>query len=274
MVWNLALKVIDVARSASPSYVLPDTSVGELRRLIRELRLRILPVVADEKTLKLIGVVKRSQLLLVSSRRTAVTAKELMEEPALTAEPAADAVDLAERMLELDEWYTPIVDAGRRLLAVVGLEDYIAWLLDHQPDKLEKPVANYMSRNPVSVSPTTPIYKVWQVMLSKRIAALPVTDERGRLVGVVAEYDLLAHGFTRPELEADNQPARRGPKVSEVMSTPPVALQADATLLEAARFIVSRDIGRVYVVDEDGRLIGVVDRSDIIRAWLHPHRQA
>ncbi len=222
--------------------------------------------------MKLLGIVKRSNLLLVTARRSPLTAREVMEDARLTAQPSDDAVKLAGLMLEYDEWYVPLVDPALKLLGIVGLEDYIDWIVANKPDTLEKPVEAYMSKNPIHVTPETPIPKVWQVMLSKRFAALPVVNSDGRLVGVVAEYDLLVHGFTRPELEADNQPAKRGPKVREVMSTPPVTVQPGSTLLEAARLMLSRDIGRVYVVDEDDRLLGVVDRSDIVRAWLSPVR--
>ena len=52
------------------------------------------------------------------------------------------------------------------------------------------------------------------------------------------------------------------------MSTPAVALRPEDPLEEAAALIVRRGIGRVYVVDEEGRLIGVVDREDVVKTLL------
>ncbi|ABM80983.1 conserved archaeal protein [Hyperthermus butylicus DSM 5456] len=237
-----------------------------MRRIIREYYVRVIPVVADEKTLKLIGVVRRGNLLYISSTRTEFTARDIMDEPKIVARPSDDARELADRLIETDEWYAPVVDDAGKLLGLVGLENIIGYVVNHEPEKLMKPVEEFMERNVVYVEPTTPVYKVWQVMMSKRFAALPVVSE-GKLIGVIAEHDLIVRGFARPDFESPSG-IRRGPLVRELMSTPPVTVLPTVPLLSAARLIVERYIGRVYVVDDDESLLGVVDRSDIVRAWL------
>ena len=171
-----------------------------------------------------------------------------MDEPKIVARPSDDARDLADKLIETDEWYAPVVDDAGKLLGLIGLENIIGYIVDHEAEKLLKPVEEFMERYVVYVEPTTPVYKVWQVMMSKRFAALPVVSTEGRLVGVIAEHDLIIRGFARPDFESPSG-IRRGPLVRELMSTPPVTVRPTDPLLSAARLIVERYIGRVYVVD-------------------------
>ncbi len=231
---------------------------------MREQRLRVLPVVADERTMKLLGVVKRTSLLMFSSTKVDTPVLDIMEEPRITISEDDRLDEAARKLVNSDEWYAPALDSAYRLLGMLGLESIIEYMLQHESRVLEEPVKKYMTPNPVYVEPGMPIYRVWQYMLSKKLAALPVV-EKGRIVGVIAEHDLLAHGYTRPVLESGQ--ARKGPLVREVMSTPPITLEPSAPLREAAKIMVERDIGRVYVVLDD-ELMGVLDRSDVVRAWI------
>ncbi len=246
-------------------FVLLDSSIGELRQKVKETKARMLPVVFDERTLKLVGIIRRGSLLSITSTKTKATAKDLVEEPPLVFRPTDDAYRVAKMMISVDEWYAPVVDSRYRLLGIVGLEDILRYLLDVEHPILEESVEDFMTKDVVFVEPTTPIYKVWQLMLSKKFTALPVVKKK-RIVGVIAEYDLIARGFTRPDLEAGSH--RRGPLVQEVMSTPPVVVSPDSTLGEVVEIMLDRDIGRVYVVEKNNILVGVVDRSDPVLGWL------
>lgn len=226
----------------------------------------MLPVVADEKKMKLLGIIRRGALLLVTSTRVEITAKDLAEEPSVVFLPSEDVTTAARNMLRTDEWYAPVIDDEERYIGVLGLDDVIRYILDNYREKLQKHVSGIMETKVVYVEPDTPIYKVWQMMLSRRLAALPVI-KGGKIIGVVAEHDLIMHGFTRPYLESPSSHLR-GPTVGEVMSTPAVTVEPDVPIAEVASLMVERDIGRIYVTDENGILQGVVDRSDVVAAWL------
>lgn len=220
---------------------------------------------SDERSLRLIGLVKRGSLLEVSATRTEATAKDLMEDPKITVVPSDDAVLVLRNMLKYDEWYSPVIDESGRYLGIFGLENAIKYILDSDEKALLIPVSEVMQKSVVYVEPDTPIHKVWQLMRKHGFAALPVVKD-GKIVGVIAEYDLLSRGYTRPDFEADSY--RKGPFVYEVMSTPPVTLLPTATMRDAAELMIKRDIGRVYIVDEYKRLLGVIDRSDVVSKWL------
>ncbi len=265
MVSYLSLSIDKISTPKRYPFVFPNSSIGELRQKIKETKARILPVVYDERTLKLVGIIRRGSLLSITSTKTKATAKDLVEDPPLVFGLSDDAYRVAKMMISIDEWYAPVVDSKRRLLGIVGLEDILRYLLEVEHPILEEPVENFMTRDVIFVEPTTPIYKVWQLMLSKKFAALPVVKKK-KIVGVIAEYDLITRGFTRPDLEAGSH--RKGPVVQEVMSTPPVVVSPDSMLEEAVETMLDRDIGRVYVVEKNNILVGVVDRSDPIIRWL------
>jgi CBS domain-containing protein len=217
--------------------------------------------------MKLVGIIKRRSLLLVSSTRSNILVKDVMEEPRIVFGETVSMDEAARLMLKVDEPYAPIVDDRRRLIGIFGYESIVKHLLKIRHRILEEPIEKYMtSKGLIAVNPTTPIYHVWQLMLTHNLPALPVVDDKERIVGVVAEYDLLSRGYARPYLEVDS--IRKGPRVQEVMSTPPATLYPTAPLYRAAEIIAKRDIGRVYIVDEDNKLIGVIDRGDIVSAWL------
>jgi CBS domain-containing protein len=249
-----------------PPVVTPDTPATSARRIIREARLRSLPVVKDEKTMKYMGVLRRRSLLLLSSTRSNILVRDLLEDARLTLDVDDPIIDAARRMLEADEPYPPVL-SGDRVAAVLGYEHIIEYILRSEKETLREPIEKHMTAAPlVTVAPEDYVYHAWQLMLTHNLPALPVLDGTGRLVGVIAEYDLLARGYARPELESGA--VRRGPRVREVMSTPPVVVAPDETVARAAELVVGRGVGRVYVVDSSGKLLGVVDRSDIVKAWL------
>ncbi len=141
------------------------------------------------------------------------------------------------------------------------------------------PVTALMEENPVTTKPGTSLIElVWQL---KRygLRAMPVVDENDKLVGVVSEMDLflkekgvpfslekvptlLGQMVAEDELQ-DFEPTRRV-KVEEVMSDAIVTLDPSATLEDAAMLMLKRHFSLIPVVD-DGRLIGVVRRIDILR---------
>jgi len=108
-----------------------------------------------------------------------------------------------------------------------------------------------------------------------KVSALPVTGQDGRVVGMVSEADLilrdesfgirwLPDGWTKRALRRKAHAATAG----ELMSTPAVTVGPDADLSEAAAIMRKRTIKRLPVCDDEGRLLGVVSRADLMREFL------
>ncbi|MUG97046.1 CBS domain-containing protein [Scytonema sp. UIC 10036] len=148
---------------------------------------------------------------------------------------------------------------------------------------MPKTVADVMSHNPIVVRPETPLKEAIQILAERRISGLPVTDNTGKLVGIISETDLMWQetGVTPPAYimfldsviylqnpatyERDLHKAL-GQTVGEVMTHNPITISPDKTVTEAARLMHDRNIHRLPVLDSEGQVVGILTRGDIIRA--------
>ncbi len=139
--------------------------------------------------------------------------------------------------------------------------------------------ADIMTRTVATVSPETPLDEVIRLLLETRVGALPVVEGGGAVAGMVAEADLLR----RAELGSEKRPTSwlnlfisdstraaafvrgHGTAARDVMTHPAVTVAEDTPVAEIAALLEKRGIGRVPVV-RDGRLVGIVGRSDLLRA--------
>jgi CBS domain-containing protein len=148
---------------------------------------------------------------------------------------------------------------------------------------MAKTVADVMSRDPIMVKPQTPIKEAIKILAEQRISGLPVVDDAGSLVGVISETDLLWQEtgveppvyimFLDSVIFLEN-PARHeqelhkalGQTVGEVMSTNPVTVESEQPLRKAAKLMQEKSIRRLAVVNDQGKVIGILTPGDIVRA--------
>ena len=143
-------------------------------------------------------------------------------------------------------------------------------------------VADIMTADPITVEPKTSLTTAIQILAEKQITGLPVVNERGELVGVISESDLMwkETGVDTPPyiMFLDSviylqNPARYdkeihkalGQTVGEVMSDKPITIEPNATIREAAHLMHEKHVRRLPVVDTLGKVIGILTRGDIIR---------
>jgi acetoin utilization protein AcuB len=105
-------------------------------------------------------------------------------------------------------------------------------------------------------------------MMEGRVRRLPV-EEKGRVVGIITEKDIRERCIgTLTHLElADRQDLLLQIKVGGVMTLKPVVVSPETSLVEAARTMMEKDIGGLPVV-EDGKLVGMITKSDVLRGLL------
>jgi len=121
-------------------------------------------------------------------------------------------------------------------------------------------VRDWMSRNPVTVSPDRPVAHVIGLMRVEAIRHVLVV-EGGRLVGIVSNRDVRS-------LLIDGEPhVFPASPVSRVMTDNPVTTSPEVPLTEAARAMLERKIGALPVLDRD-RPVGILTRSDALEALL------
>jgi acetoin utilization protein AcuB len=129
-------------------------------------------------------------------------------------------------------------------------------------------VHDLMSRNPVTITEWSSCRDAIERMHRARVRHLPVLDADGALVGLITDRDLRHHLFSSPvfpevgktSVDALLQIAR----VSDVMSSPAVTIDASDDVAEAARRMRQGKIGSLPVV-EAGRLVGIVTEIDVLR---------
>jgi CBS domain-containing protein len=139
-------------------------------------------------------------------------------------------------------------------------------------------IRNVMTRDVVTVTDTTPFAELVRKMAEHGVSALPVLDQDERLVGIVSEADLLRKEEYQDErngrylLEGRGRRAARakaaGRTAADLMTSPVVTIDSDATIPEAARLLARHRIKRLPVVDDDGRLVGIASRSDLLRLFV------
>ncbi|MCS7479358.1 CBS domain-containing protein [Umezawaea endophytica] len=139
----------------------------------------------------------------------------------------------------------------------------------------EPTVASVMTRGVVTVELHTPFKEVVALLAEHGISAVPVLDG-GRVAGVVSEVDLLANQEYRggsapvPSAHADRDRWRKatGTTASHVMTSPAIVIDPGAPLGEAMGLLGQSTVRRLFVVDGDGVLVGVLARRDLLRTYL------
>lgn len=152
--------------------------------------------------------------------------------------------------------------------------------------------AEMMTPNPLSVREDASIHEAEAFLIDKAVSGAPVIDAAGRPVGVVSQFDLLVHDREKVDYLTGEEPGespaalkkhwRGGFQVERVDRTcvrdvmTPVVFTA-APDWPAGRVIeqmLARKIHRLFVVDENGVLVGVISPMDVLRRLRYPEPSA
>src|ERR1700686_140176 len=139
-------------------------------------------------------------------------------------------------------------------------------------------VSDVMTTRVHVANPLAPFKLLVRLIEENRISAVPIVDQHGVPVGIVSESDLLFKE-RRLELESSRDLMHRqkrrierakaaGTVAADVMTSPAITVASDASLSSAARLMQERNVRRLIVVDERGRIAGIVSRSDLLQVFL------
>ena len=255
------MRVKEIMDGKHPS-IYTDELATKARAMIRDFNLRILPATDGNK--KLLGKVSRHDVMTISSSRSPILVKGIMTPAKHVAALDDDVTSTVKTMLKVDAWCAPVVTSPQdgTYQGVLGLESFIEKQIETNPEKFAKDVGEIMTKDVVTCSPEDEVEHIWRLMQDRRFAGLPVV-KNGKLVGIVTHKDLLASGAFLPTFESKK--IRGSPRISSVMKTEVIAVEPSVKAIRVAKVMASKDIGRVPVKDKDGRLVGIVDREDIVR---------
>jgi CBS domain-containing membrane protein len=139
-------------------------------------------------------------------------------------------------------------------------------------------VRDIMTSDVVCVRRETPLHEVAAIMSRRGISGVPVLDAGGKVLGVISETDFLARmGATGRKnfmsvvadcLKAKGCDFLPAPdqRAEDIMSSPAITVTEQMTYLEIARLFMEKAINRAPVVDQEGHLLGIVSRADILEA--------
>jgi len=147
-------------------------------------------------------------------------------------------------------------------------------------------VRDVMTTSVLAVRPETTLKEVARLLVERRISGLPVVNEAGRVVGVVSEADLLVKeqepgALARGPLdrifgESDELRQQRvkaeARTAGEAMTAPAITIDASRSVQQAANLMIERRVNRLPVI-EDGRLVGIVTRADLVRSFVRSDEQ-
>ena len=119
-------------------------------------------------------------------------------------------------------------------------------------------VRDRMSAHPVTIEPESSALSALGIMQYHHLRHLPVVDASGRVLGILAERDLLL---------AASRHLHAGMEVSEVMSRDVITVAPESALAEAASLMARHHFGSLPVVDADQNIVGILTESDIFRAF-------
>jgi CBS domain-containing protein len=145
-------------------------------------------------------------------------------------------------------------------------------------------VKDIMTKELITVSPDTEIVRATKLLLENRINGIPVTDETGKLVGILCQSDLIAQQKKLPipsfftfldgliTLSSMKQIEKQVQKiaaitVAQAMTPNPVTVQPETDIEKVAALMVDKNFHTIPVVDE-GELVGIVGKEDILKTLI------
>ncbi|GAA1002473.1 hypothetical protein Aple_000570 [Acrocarpospora pleiomorpha] len=149
-------------------------------------------------------------------------------------------------------------------------------------------VQDVMTPEAVSVNGGVPFKDVAEVLIAHGVSAVPVVDGEGHVLGVVSEADLLVREEFKEQYYGEGyQPPLRarlrrrlskggargeerahGDTAAGLMTAPAVTVRSHASVAAAMRLMAAHGVKRLPVVDEEGCLMGIVSRSDLLKVFL------
>jgi len=257
------------------------TIMGAVKTMVKY-RFRRLPV-SDPGTNRLMGIVTvmdvvnflgggdKAQIIENKHRGNLLSAineeiSSIMEEDVITLREGDSIDDVIKMMLLGNLSGFPVVNDESKVIGIVSERDFIGLVANIITGKR---VADFMSRDVVSVRPDTKVEDAARVMISNDFRRLPIVHE-GVMTGVVTTSDIinyLGSGEVFEKLVTGNMHEALGVPIKVIAREAPVTVEPDLDLGEAADLMIARDVSVLPVV-VDGALAGIITERDFLSALV------
>ncbi len=185
-----------------------------------------------------------------------------------------EVIDSKDKISHAIEVISPMVREGLITLDEVQVIKYTHRYLNPLP--VDRPISEVMTEEVITLTSNLPVASAWERMLEYQVKALPVVTEKGEVIGMLTDEDLLTRAGLQQRLSIAERLDSRTIKeelaalqsspltVADVMSKPVILAKVTESLGAVAARMAKNAIKRLPVVDETGRLVGVVSRKDIL----------
>ena len=261
---------VDRIMTYEPVSIKAGDFITHARQLMRDHFLRGIVVVDDGN--RLVGMLNDQDILRVTSTRSNVTVGGYARQTP-TVTPDMDGMTAAKLIVQSKQNRRPVVISTDEHTVVGILSDVDILRNVKIPRNIPETIEAMMTKKVKTCSPEERVSKVWGHMLETNYTGIPVVSNGGEPIGMITRRDIIKSGAVRISLEDERASSLNdSPKVKKVMSTPTYTLSESDSVKSAIEMIIHYDIGRVTIVNGNGKISGIIDRQDllesIVNAWI------
>lgn len=133
-------------------------------------------------------------------------------------------------------------------------------------------VSRSMTRKVITVDPDKTVFEAQDLMAENSIRHLPIVDANQQLIGIVTDRDIrsaLPYNFIKDSCSAEQRDKICSLTVKDIMTKEPISISPTYTIQDALLMIQNSRVGALPVVDEDGKLTGILSVRDLLRAFIN-----
>ena len=272
MVINLT--TVGEIMTSNPVTVNVDTQATKVRSIFRDGWFRSIPVLSKNR---LEGIISRGDILFLSSTKSNIEARVIMEYPKVLATREMEIEDVAQNLIKSDTVQAPVVEStgNMHVVGILSMGDILKNIIQNREKTNDSNIKEILTKNVVKANYDDHLSKVWSLMDESGFSGLPVLKNK-KLIGIITRKDIIKSGHAIKGLDNVDQSI----KVEKVMVTPPIVVTEDTFVKHAAELMLNNDIGRLPVVENpiyikkepnrarESNLIGIVSREDILGTYL------
>jgi CBS domain-containing protein len=259
-----------------------DTLLQVQQLMVNNSISRVVIVDANNKPVGIITQKGMINFLVADKSRRGIEeikTEEVMTKKLITTKREASISNIAETMMDKNISSVIIVDGKGKLDGIVTKTDITAW---YSTIKGAYKVQEFMTAKPVTVKPSQSVFLVASLMAEHAISrVLVVADKESKPEGIITEADMaMMSRLLKPaKVLKEAKPlfvkgAIALPRniylltAGDIMTTDPMTVSKSANLADAAKLMTKHKISGLPVTDK-GKLVGIITKSDIIRAAAH-----
>lgn len=257
----------------------PTINILEVRDLIGKHRINRVVVVDENRP---IGILTYKDIVnfLISNKSSQsleeIPTEEVMCKDLITIRLNESISNASETMINKNISSLIVVDEEGDLKGILTKADLSSYLASRG---VRNRVHEFMTPNPVTVMSSHSIFLVAHLMSEKKISRVVVIDHENKPIGIItlADVAMISSLIRPPKTLMDERLILTGGTITlprgvhlltagDIMTAHPISIETDANLSDAARMMVRNGISGLPVVDNSGKLEGIVTKSDITRA--------